>query len=185
MIVLAADPRKRTALLLAVLVAAMVGLAFASVPLYRLFCEATGFGGTTRRALDAAVPGAVAGKTVTVRFDANHASSLPWTFAPEVPSQSVTLGARNIAFFTATNLSDKPVTGRAGYNVTPTQTGSYFNKIQCFCFTQQTLAPGQTVRMPVIFFVDPKMLADADARDVAEITLSYTFYPVDAPTKAS
>lgn len=179
------DARRRTALLLVLVVAAMAGLAYASVPLYRLFCQVTGFGGTTMRATEAAVPGAVAGKTIVVRFDANHANSLPWKFAPELPTQTVAIGARNIAFFTATNLSDKPVTGMATYNVTPTQAGRHFSKIQCFCFNQQTLAPGQTVRMPVIFFVNPTILRDADARDVEEITLSYTFYPVDDAKKAS
>jgi cytochrome c oxidase assembly protein subunit 11 len=185
MTVLALDPKRRTAFLLAVLVAAMVGLGYASVPLYRLFCQVTGFGGTTMRATEASVPGAVAGKTMVVRFDANHANGLPWNFKPEVPTQTVTIGARNIAFFTATNLSDKPVTGMATYNVTPTQSGPFFSKIQCFCFNQQTLAPGQTVRMPVIFYVDPKIMTDPDADDVEEITLSYTFYPVDETKKAS
>jgi cytochrome c oxidase assembly protein subunit 11 len=182
---LAIDPKRRTALLLVVLVLAMTSLAYASVPLYRLFCQVTGYNGTTMRASEANVPGAVAGKTIVVRFDANHTNGLPWNFKPEVPTQTVKIGARNIAFFTATNLSDKPVTGMASYNVTPTQSGLYFNKIQCFCFNQQTLAPGQTVRMPVVFYVDPKILTDPDANDVQEITLSYTFYPVDETKKAS
>jgi cytochrome c oxidase assembly protein subunit 11 len=185
MTTLAIDSKRRTALLLVMLIAAMTGLAFASVPLYRLFCQVTGYNGTTMRASEANVPGAVAGKTMVVRFDANHTNGLPWHFKPEVATQTVTIGARNIAFFTATNLSDKPVTGMASYNVTPTQSGPYFNKIQCFCFNQQTLAPGQTVRMPVIFYVDPKILTDPDADDVEEITLSYTFYPVDETKKAS
>ena len=185
MTALALDPKRRTAFLLAILVAGMVGLGYASVPLYRLFCQVTGFGGTTMRATEASVPGAVAGKTMVVRFDANHTNGLPWNFKPEVATQTVTIGARNIAFFTATNLSDKPITGMATYNVTPTQSGPFFSKIQCFCFTQQTLAPGQTVRMPVIFYVDPKIMTDPDADDVEEITLSYTFYPVDETRKAS
>jgi cytochrome c oxidase assembly protein subunit 11 len=179
------DPKRRTAMMLVLLVVAMVGLGYASVPLYRLFCQATGYGGTTMRATEAGVPGAVAGKTMVVRFDANHTNSLPWDFRPEVPTQTVTIGARNIAFFTAKNLSDKPVTGMASYNVTPTQAGQHFSKIQCFCFNQQTLAPGQSVRMPVIFFVNPTILKDPDADDVEEITLSYTFYPVDEAGKAS
>jgi cytochrome c oxidase assembly protein subunit 11 len=182
---LARDPKMRTALYAALFALAMLGLGYASVPLYRIFCQVTGFGGTTMRVSEASVPGAVAGRTMVVRFDANHASSLPWAFKPEVATQTVTMGARNIAFFTATNLSDKPVTGTATFNVTPTQTGAYFAKIQCFCFNRQTLAPGQTVRMPVIFYVDPKLLADADAADVQEITLSYTFYKVDESTTAS
>ena len=185
MTALALDAKRRTAALMLGVAAAMLGLGYASVPLYRIFCQATGYGGTTMRASEAAVPGAVAGKTVTIRFDANHTSSLPWTFKPEVTTQTVNIGARNIAFFTATNLSDKPVTGSASYNVSPLQSGAYFSKIQCFCFTQQTLAPGQTVRMPVIFFVNPDMLKDADTKDINEITLSYTFYPVDESKKAS
>lgn len=108
---------------------------------------------------------------------------MPWKFAPEHPSETVDIGGRDMAFFTATNTSDHPITGTATYNVTPAQAGKYFTKIQCFCFTQQTLKPGETARMPVIFFVDPKILADPDANDVQTITLSYTFYPVDS-TKA-
>jgi cytochrome c oxidase assembly protein subunit 11 len=185
MTTLALDPKKRTAFMLALLVAAMLGLGYASVPLYRLFCQATGYNGTTMRATEASLPGAVAGKTMVVRFDANHTNGLPWNFKPEAATQTVKIGARNIAFFTATNLSDKPVTGMASYNVTPTQSGPHFKKIQCFCFNQQTLAPGQTVRMPVIFFVDPSILTDPDADNVEEITLSYTFYPVDETKKAS
>jgi cytochrome c oxidase assembly protein subunit 11 len=179
MTALSLDPKQRTALLATMMVVAMAGMGYAAVPLYRMFCQATGLNGTTKRVSVTSVPGAVAGKTISIRFDANHVTALPWTFKPEVTTQMVTIGARNIAFFTATNLSDKPITGSASYNVTPDETGQYFSKIQCFCFTQQTLAPGQTVRMPVIFFVDPKMLTDADARDVNEITLSYTFYPVE------
>jgi cytochrome c oxidase assembly protein subunit 11 len=181
MTALALTSRTRTALLAATLGVAMGGLGYASVPLYRLFCQATGLGGTTQRA-DLA-PGAVVGKTISVRFDANHVPALPWTFEPERPAQIVRIGERQMAFFLAQNLSDKPVTGQAGYNVTPTQAGRYFNKIQCFCFSQQTLKPGEKVRMPVVFFVDPKILADPDANDIQEITLSYTFYPVDAPGK--
>lgn len=172
------DPIRRTALYAASGVVAMGGLGFASVPLYRLFCEATGLEGTTQRA-ERDTAATVAGKTVEVRFDANHVPSLAWSFAPEQPEQRVTVGARNIAFFTATNHADVPVTGRALFNVQPNQAGAYFTKIECFCFTEQTLQPGQSVRMPVIYYVDPKMLSDEDARDIAAITLSYTFYPVD------
>jgi cytochrome c oxidase assembly protein subunit 11 len=156
----------------------MVGLAFASVPLYRLFCQVTGFGGTTQRAEAATVPGSV-GKIISVRFDANHAPGLPWEFKPERTTERVAIGAREIAFYTARNLSDRPVTGTATFNVSPTQAGQYFTKIQCFCFTNQTLKPGEQVRMPVVFYVDPKLLADEDASKISEITLSYTFYPVD------
>ncbi len=177
-------PIVRTGLLALGLAGGMTGLGYASVPLYRVFCQVTGFGGTTQKA-DAA-PGAVlSGKRVSVRFDANHAPALPWKFVPEKANEPVILGEREIAFFSAKNLSDKPITGRATFNVTPTQAGKYFNKIQCFCFTEQTLAPGKQVRMPVIFYVDPRIADDPDAKDIAEITLSYTFYPVDEAKKPS
>jgi cytochrome c oxidase assembly protein subunit 11 len=176
------DPKQRTAMMLALIALAMVGLGFASVPLYRLFCQVTGFNGTTQRGLKA--PGAISGKTMTIRFDANHAPNLPWSFKPEQPTQGVTVGEREQAIFVATNNGSKPVTGTATFNVTPTQAGKYFTKIQCFCFTQQTLQPGESARMPVIYYVDPKILDDADARDVEEITLSYTFYPVADQPKA-
>lgn len=180
MTVLAADPKARTAFFAVLGVFAMLALGFASVPLYRLFCEATGFDGTTQRA-DGKLVRAVAGKTVEVRFDANHVPTLPWSFAPERPEQIVTLGEKNMAFFTATNHARYPVTGRATFNVTPSQAGGYFAKVQCFCFTEQTLQPGQTVRMPVIFYVDPSIASDPDTRAIETITLSYTFYPIDAP----
>ena len=171
-------PVTRTGLLALLLAFGMTGLGYASAPLYRAFCQATGFAGTTQRA--EAAPGAViSGKRVSVRFDANHVAALPWDFAPEKTNEPVVLGEREIAFFTAKNLSDKPITGRATFNVTPSQAGKYFNKIQCFCFTEQTLQPGKQVRMPVIFYVDPKIANDPDANDIEEITLSYTFYPVD------
>jgi cytochrome c oxidase assembly protein subunit 11 len=169
----------RTALLAGGLAGAMLGLGYASVPLYRLFCQVTGLGGTTQRA-EGDAPGAVkAGKIINVRFDANHAPTLPWEFKPERTVEQVAIGARDMAFFSAKNLSNRPTKGTATFNVTPTQAGKYFNKIQCFCFTEQTLIPGKQVRMPVIFFVDPKILDDPATRDISEITLSYTFYPVD------
>ncbi len=167
----------RTALLAVLGICFMSGLAWASVPLYRMFCQATGLNGTTGRALRA--PGAVDGKVV-VAFDANVAKGLKWTFKPENEQEEIAIGARDMAFFTATNNSSQPITGTATFNVMPAQAGAYFKKIQCFCFTQQTLKPGETVRMPVIFFVDPAILKDPDARDIQTITLSYTFYPVDS-----
>jgi cytochrome c oxidase assembly protein subunit 11 len=170
--------RARTALLMGALVCSMTGLAFASVPLYKVFCQVTGFNGTTQRASADSVPGD-SGHMISVRFDANTSSALPWRFAPVDTRRSVPIGARNVALFTARNLSDRPVTGQAVYNVTPSAAGQYFTKIQCFCFTEQRLAPGQEVQMPVIFYVDPRILTDPDARDISEITLSYTFYPVD------
>jgi len=171
----------RTALLGGLLVCSMTGLAFASVPLYRLFCQVTGFAGTTQRAEGTDAPGAVAGKSVIVRFDANTSSALPWEFKPERNTETVTIGARDMAFYTAKNLSDRPVTGTATFNVTPVKAGQYFTKIQCFCFTEQILKPGEEVRMPVVYYVDPKILDDPDAAKISEITLSYTFYPVDSP----
>lgn len=178
MMALAADPKRRTALLATSVVLAMAGLGFASPPLYRMFCAVTGFDGTTQRVSGAGVS-IVAGKQIEVRFDANHVPTIPWSFAPEKPEQVVTLGEKNMAFFTATNHARYPVTGRATFNVTPNQAGGYFAKIQCFCFTEQTLQPGETVRMPVIFYVDPAVAKDPDTKDIAAITLSYTFYPID------
>lgn len=174
-------PRRngRTAALAAVVAVAMVGLAFASVPLYRLFCQVTGFAGTTQMRVGADAPGAAA-RRISIRFDANRSNALPWDFRPEDTHHEVTIGERSIAFFTARNLSARPVTGTATFNVTPTSAGQYFVKIQCFCFTEQRLEPGQEVRMPVVFYVDPKILDDPDARRISEITLSYTFYPVDS-----
>ena len=175
----------RTAAMAALLVAAMVGLAFASVPLYRLFCQVTGFDGTTMRAAADSAPGAVAGESVSVRFDSNVSPQLPWRFRPEQTTETVAIGERDMAFYTAKNLSAVPVTGTATFNVTPAKAGQYFTKIQCFCFTEQTLKPGEEVRMPVIFYVDPAILDDPVAREISEITLSYTFYPVDPENSRS
>ncbi len=171
------DPKLKTAWTMAALAFAMVGLGFASVPLYRLFCQVTGFGGTTQvGGVDAQ---AVAGKSVVVRFDANRSPSLPWSFKAEQATKTVDIGSRNIAFYTAENLTARPVSGQAVFNVTPVSAGIYFRKIQCFCFTLQTLQPGQAVRMPVTFQVDPKIATDPNTKDIEQITLSYTFYPVD------
>ena len=164
---------------MAVIVAAMVGLAFASAPLYRAFCEATGFGGTPLRADRA--PGAVAGE-VSVRFDANTHPGLPWRFEPEQTRVAVKPGAQTKIFYKAQNLSARAWTGQAVFNVSPDQAGKYFKKIQCFCFNEQTLKPGETVDMPVIFFVDPAFTKDDDTKDIDQITLSYTFYPVETVT---
>jgi cytochrome c oxidase assembly protein subunit 11 len=172
----------RTALFALLGVCFMSGLAWASVPLYRMFCQATGLNGTTQRGTQA--PGAV-NRQVRIDFDTNVAPNLPWKFVPESPSDTVDVGARDMAFFVATNNSDHPITGTATFNVTPDVAGKYFTKIQCFCFTQQTLKPGESARMPVIFFVDPKLLQDPDADDLKTITLSYTFYPVDSAKAAS
>ena len=174
---------RRAAAIAALIALAMVALGFASVPLYRLFCQATGLNGTTNRASDADVPLRATGETVMVRFDANMQPGLSWDFRPEKSLQQVKIGERNMAFFIAQNLSKRPITGRATFNVQPDQAGLYFKKIQCFCFTEQTLQPGERVRMPVIFFVDPELRKDPDSKDIQQITLSYTFYPVDSGKK--
>ena len=160
---------------------AMLALAFASVPLYRIFCQVTGFDGTTMKADSA--PGAVAGQ-VGVRFDANISPTLPWRFEPEQETVRIHPGARTTIYYRATNLTARTTTGQAIFNVSPAQAGQYFSKIECFCFTEQTLKPGQSVRMPVVFFVDPKLREDEATRDIDEITLSYTFYPVENPEVA-
>ena len=167
----------RTALMMGAIVLAMLALAFASVPLYRLFCQATGLGGTPQRAEQA--PGAVAGE-IGVRFDSNVDARLPWRVEPEQKTIRIAPGARIEISYIATNLRAAPTMGTASFNVSPDQAGKYFNKIECFCFTEQTLKGGETVRMPVVFFVDPAMARDKDAKDIDEITLSYTFYPVES-----
>lgn len=165
------------ALALAGLVAAMVGLSFAAVPLYRIFCQATGYNGTPQRADKGADH--VLDRTITVRFDGNVDPGLPWSFAPVQHTMEVKIGETALAFFKATNNADTPVTGNAIFNVAPEQAGLYFTKIECFCFTQQTLKPGASVEMPVTFFVDPKIVDDEDTKNIGEITLSYTFYRND------
>lgn len=176
--------RRRTALLSALLAVAMVGLAFAAVPLYRIFCEQTGFGGTTGRAValpSATEVGLAGGRTIKIRFDANTADGIAWRFKPRDNQRSVKIGEKSLAFFTASNLSSRPTSGQAAFNVSPDVAGAYFKKVQCFCFSLQTLQPGETVEMPVTFFVDPAILKDPIASKIDEITLSYTFYPVDNP----
>ena len=163
-----------TALLLAL---AMLGLGYASVPLYRMFCQVTGYGGTPARASEAqADMVAVTGKTISIRFDANIDRGMPWMFRPEQTTETVPLGGRRLALFRARNDSDRPITGQASYNIEPEQAARYFNKVQCFCFTEQTLQPHQEIPMPVQFYVDPKIADDPDTRDVEQITLSYTFH---------
>jgi cytochrome c oxidase assembly protein subunit 11 len=179
-----AQKNGRTAAIAALIVVAMVGLAYASVPLYRMFCQVTGFGGTTQMRIGAEAPGAV-GRLISVRFDANVSPALGWEFKPVDTHRRVAIGARNIALYTARNRTNRPLVGTATFNVTPTQAGQYFTKVQCFCFTEQRLEPGQEVRMPVVYYVDPAILNDPNARDISEITLSYTFYPVDQPQSGS
>lgn len=154
-------------------VALMVGLSFAAVPLYRLFCQVTGFAGTTQIA--ATAPGAVGSNVMTVRFDANVAPGLAWRFTAPEPVE-VRLGEERLVAFEAINTSDEPLLGTATFNVTPLQVGRYFNKIQCFCFTEQLLLPGERKEFPVTFFVDPSIMEDADGTGISTITLSYTFF---------
>ena len=162
----------------------MLGLGYASVPLYRLFCQVTGFGGTTMVASQSQAARAATlatGQTISIRFDATTAGDMPWTFRPSQSTDTVTIGQRDIATYVAKNESSRPITGMATFNVTPVQAGQYFNKIQCFCFTEQTLQPGQEVTMPVLYYVDPAMLDDPNMRGVEQITLSYTFHRAADP----
>ena len=184
---------RRVATLAAAGALAMLALGWASVPLYRMFCQLTGFGGTTQRVSEAQAAGVKASTaTISVRFDGNVDRGMPWQFSPEQVTQTVRLGSRSLAIFRAKNTSDRPITGRASFNVSPDQAGKYFTKIQCFCFTEQVLQPGQEVRMPVTYYVDPDILKDEEARDIPQITLSYTFHedrsaaakPLDQPRTA-
>jgi cytochrome c oxidase assembly protein subunit 11 len=164
-------------------VAGMVGLTYASVPLYRMFCQLTGFDGTPNRA-DAA-PEEILARQVTVRFDASVAQDLAWKFAPEQGPQTLKVGEVGLAFYRAKNLSDKALSGTASFNVTPDKAGAYFSKIECFCFTEQKLAAGQEVDMPVQYFIDPAIEQDENMHDVKTITLSYTFHPTHPRVAAS
>ena len=177
------EQKNRRVAIVAVLAAlAMLGLGFAAVPLYDLFCRVTGFAGTTQVATEAEADSAAAfaksagAPTISIRFDANTASDMPWEFRPRQVTDTVQIGQRDMAIFEAKNLSSVPITGTASFNVEPEQAGAYFNKIQCFCFTEQTLRPGQEVTMPVLYFVDPKALDDPNMEGVEQITLSYTFH---------
>jgi cytochrome c oxidase assembly protein subunit 11 len=175
----ASNKNAKTLTILLLIIAAMVVLVALTPKLYRAFCEATGFDGTTQRATQA--PGAVPGQ-VKVEFDANVHPGLPWRFEPEQNEVNIAPGAKTKIFYSAQNLSARTIVGQAVYNVSPDTVGKYFKKIQCFCFSEQTLKPGEKVDMPVIFFVDPAIKKDPDTKDVHEITLSYTFYPVETVT---
>jgi cytochrome c oxidase assembly protein subunit 11 len=171
------DRNALTALALASVILGMLGLTAAAVPLYRLFCQITGYGGTTQRA--EAAPERQLDRTITVRFNADVAGGLPWTFAPVERALQVRLGEQRLAFYRAQNKSDRPIVGSATFNVTPFKAGAYFSKIACFCFEEQTLQAGATVDMPVSFYVDPAILDDPDTEDLRAITLSYTFFALD------
>ena len=174
----AARKNRRVVSYCLVALAVMGALTAASPTLYRIFCQVTGYGGTTQRAN--APSDRVLDRIMTVRFDANVAPKLAgWKFEPVQHTMDVKVGANSLAFFRATNTSDKPLTGTAAFNVAPDTMGLYFSKIECFCFTEQTLQPGQTVDMPVSFFIDPKMVEDRDTAGLSNLTLSYVFYPAN------
>jgi cytochrome c oxidase assembly protein subunit 11 len=173
----------RVAALSSLIAVAMLGMAFAAVPLYRMFCEATGFAGTTQRASKAS--DIVLDRQVRVRFDANIGGGLAWSFEPALRTVDVRVGENTLVFFRDTDTSSRPLSGSATFNVTPEVAGLYFNKLECFCFTEQRLAAGESVEMPVSFYIDPLIVKDKDARRVSEITLSYTFYPVERPKSAA
>ncbi len=175
-----ARKNKKTALIVVMAVCAMVGLSFASVPLYNLFCKVTGWSGTTQVAEQFPAQEDVVDREITVRFDANTATNLPWDFKPEDLSVKVKLGERGFINYIAMNRASKPYAGTALFNVTPLKAGKYFQKVQCFCFDEQTLQPGQEVNMPVLFYVDPKLHEDPGMEDVKVITLSYSFFKTDS-----
>ena len=165
-----------------IFVSAMAGLVAVSEPLYKLFCQVTGYGGTPRIA-DKASSGGV-GESMTVRFDSNVNRELAWKFRAEATQMTVEIGEENLAFYEAKNLSSVPLVGTATFNVMPERVAPYFNKVQCFCFTEQVLQPGESIQMPVSFFIDPDILKDQYARDVKTVTLSYTFFLNQDQSKA-
>lgn len=157
----------------------MIGVAYASVPLYRIFCQVTGYGGTTQRVDQ--YSDTILDRTVKVRFDANTSNALPWDFKPEQREITIRIGETTMVKYDARNLFDEPTYGRASFNVAPARAGAYFNKVECFCFSDTTLQPGESMEMPVVFFVDPEIVNDPDLKDVKTITLSYTFFPIEKP----
>jgi cytochrome c oxidase assembly protein subunit 11 len=174
----------KVAVVTASIAAGMVGVAYAAVPLYQLFCQITGFGGTTQRA--EAAPDVILDRTVRVTFDANVNSGLGWQFKPVQHEQTVRIGESTLAFYQAVNTSSEAVVGTATFNVSPPKAGLYFSKIECFCFTEQLLEPGQSVDMPVTYYVDPDIMNDPDMKNIGEITLSYTFFRAETqPAKVS
>jgi cytochrome c oxidase assembly protein subunit 11 len=180
---MARDRKALTAISAAAAAAGMVGLSFAAVPLYRLFCQVTGYGGTTQVA--EAAPGAVGERVMKVRFDASVERSMPWSFRPAQREVTVRLGEPALVHYVASNPTARPIVGQATFNVTPDKAGKYFSKVECFCFTEQRLEPGQSVEMPVSFFVDPALLDDPNMANVRTITLSYTFFRLDEPVRLS
>ena len=172
-------PRRNRAVALALagIVAGMAGMAYAAVPLYSLFCQVTGYGGTTQRVEQ--YSDRVLDRTITVRFDTNISGGIPWDFAPVRRDMTIKIGETAKIHYSATNAFSAPTSGRATFNVTPPLAGSYFNKVECFCFTDTTLKPGETLDMPVVFYVDPDIVDVPELKDLTTITLSYTFFPID------
>ncbi len=169
-----AKKNRKSALIVAGIGAGMLGLSFAAVPLYQIFCQVTGYGGTTQAAAATEMP--VTDRKIKIRFVANLNQNMPWNFKPSQLTQEIRVGERKIATYSAQNLTNKKITGTAVFNVTPFKVGEYFNKVECFCFTEQTLEPGQSKEMPVDYFVNPAFADDPYMDDVTEIVLSYTFY---------
>lgn len=174
------NKNKKLARRIVMIVAIMIGLSFAAVPLYERFCAATGFDGTTMLAEKAPDPKDIVNREITVLFDARVDAGLPWDFKPDQRKVTVKIGQQGLVSFEATNISGKETVGTAVYNVVPEKMGKYFSKTQCFCFAEQILPPGKTVHMPVMFFIDPKIVADDELDDITDITLSYTFFPANS-----
>jgi len=175
------DKNTRLAVTCAGVVVFMLGMSYAAVPLYQIFCQVTGYGGTTQAA--EAAPDVVLSETMTVRFDANTSRDMGWQFKPVQHEIKLKIGENKLAFYEAINPSKTETTGTATFNVTPQQAGAYFNKIECFCFTEQSLKPGERVEMPVSFFIDTDIVKDPELKSVRTITLSYTFFPVKREAK--
>jgi cytochrome c oxidase assembly protein subunit 11 len=175
----ATDPKTKTVLQLVGVVAVMGGLAWASVPFYDWFCRVTGFGGTTNVA--EGTTGEILDREIKIKFDASKSRDMAWEFKPLQYEMTMRIGEEGLAFYEAYNPTDRPIAGQASYNVTPYEAGGFFSKIECFCFTEQVLQPGERVTMPVSFFVDPEIATDPDAKYTKSITLSYTFYEIDLP----
>lgn len=172
-------PQNRTGLMLLGVVVTMTSLSFAVVPFYSWFCQVTGYGGTTAVAVQSSDQ--IIDQWVTVHFDANTDPAMPWSFKPQQAEMKLRIGENALAFYEAYNPTDRVIAGQAAYNVAPDLAGGYFTKVECFCFTEQVLQPHERIVMPVSFFVDPAMVDDPDAKDIAEITLSYTFYEIPLP----
>jgi len=179
---MAMDKQQKTVVQLVGVVVLMGGLAWASVPFYDWFCRVTGFGGVTGVAQ--AGSDEILDETITVRFDASKERDMPWQFTPMQREMDIRIGETGLAFYEAYNPTDRPVAGQASYNVTPYEAGGFFSKIECFCFTEQILQPGERVEMPVTFYVDPEIVDDREGQYVNQITLSYTFYEIDLPEEA-